>query len=60
MKIKENDVLKLYDGQFNYHFIYSKIESISEWKIFDKGPFSDEKHRFKLHQKRKGFIEKSN
>jgi len=56
-KPSENDILKLYDGRYNYHFIYSKLETDSKWKIFDKGPFSDEKHLFKLRQKKKGFIE---
>ena len=49
----ENDILKLFDGKFNYHFIYSN----DKWRIFDKSPFSDEKHLFKLRQKKKGFIE---
>ena len=49
----ENDILKLFDGKFNYHFIHSN----NEWRIFDKSPFSDEKHLFKLRQKKKGFIE---
>ena len=52
----KNDILKLYDGKYTYHFIYSKVESISEWEIFDKGPFSNNK--FKLRQKKKGFIKK--
>ena len=56
-KPSENDILKLYDGRYHYHFIYSKLETDSKWKIFDKGPFSDEKHLFKLRQKKKGFIE---
>ena len=49
----ENDILKLFDGKLNYHFIYSN----NEWRIFDKSPFSNEKHLFKLRQKKKGFIE---
>ena len=49
----ENDILKLFDGKFNYHFNHSN----NEWRIFDKSPFSDEKHLFKLRQKKKGFIE---
>ena len=51
----KNDILKMFDGKYTYHFIYSKVESISEWKILDKGPFSNNK--FKLRQKCKGFIE---
>ncbi len=50
-----NDILKLFDGKFNYYFIHSN----NEWRIFDKSPFSDEKHLFKLRQKKKGFIEGS-
>ena len=51
----ENDVLKLFDGKFNYHFINSN----NKWRVFDMSPFSNEKHLFKLRQKKKGFIEGS-
>ena len=56
-KPSENDILKLYDGNYNYYFIFSKIKNHSKWKVLETGPFSDEKHLFKLHQKMKGFIE---
>ena len=52
----ENDIIKVFDGKFKHHFIYSMIDGISNWEILDDSPFTNEKMEFKLTPKKKGFI----
>ncbi len=52
----ENDIIKIFDGKFKHHFIYSINDGLSNWEILDDGPFSNEKGDFKLTPKKKGFI----
>ena len=54
----ENDVLKVFDGKFIYEFIYLKNQSNYEWDHFEYSTgFENEKGRYSLFQKQKGFIE---
>ena len=52
----ENDIIKIFDGKFKHHFIYSNNDGLSNWEILDDGPFNNEKGDFKLTPKKKGFI----
>ena len=56
----ENDVLKVFDGEFTYEFIYLKNQSNYGWKLFDYSTgMGNDKDKYKLFQKQKGFIEGS-
>ena len=56
----ENDVLKVFDGEFTYEFIYLKNQSNYEWDHFEYSTgFNNDKDRYSLLQKKKGFIEGS-
>ena len=52
----ENDIIKVFDGKFKHHFIYSINDGLSSWEILDDGPSNNEKSDFKLTPKKKGFI----
>ena len=53
----ENDILKVFDGKFTHHFIYSKFGSTYTWEVLGNEFYNNEKSKFILTPKKKGFIQ---
>ena len=53
----ENDILKVFDGKFTHHFIYSKCGKTFTWEVLGNEFYNNEKSKFILTPKKKGFIQ---